>query len=145
MTEPSKKVGAHYSDRWGIPLFIRDEASARYAVKLSGLPVFLLGLTYGIIGLFIVTGLMRVNNETPEHVKWLMWVYFPVGLLLIWCGLQIRKKSSGLVPLAALVYIVWTLVTLGYSIHWIQWVVPIPWIILSIGGVRGWWWLKKNR
>lgn len=144
MNQNPKNVGKHHSDQWGIPFVIRDEATARYAVKLSGLPVFLLGLTYGIIGLCVVTGLIRINAETPEHIRWLMWGYFPIGLALIWAGLNIRKKSSWIVPVAAVIYLIWTAVSVYYAIHWIQWLVPIPWVILSIVGLRGWWWLRRN-
>lgn len=145
MNQQPEKVGTHHSDRWGIPFKINDEATAKYAVMLSGLPVFLLGLTYGIIGLFVVSGLMGVNEQTPDHMRWLLWAYFPLGLLLVACGLKIRKQSSWLVPLAGLVYLIWTGVTLAYTIHWVQWLVPIPWVILSINGLRGWLWLRRNR
>lgn len=149
MTENPNRVGEsrpgpHHSDHWGIPFVIRDAATARYAVKLSGLPVFLLGLTYGVIGICVVTGLIRINEQTPEHIKWLMWGYFPIGLALIWAGLNIRKKSSWIVPVAACIYLIWTGVSVYYAIHWIQWLVPIPWVILSIVGLRGWWWLRRN-
>ena len=167
MTNPDKKVGAHSSDKWGIPFVIRDEQTARYAVKLSGLPVFLLGLTYGIIGLVMLLGLstgMVTAAEDPAArmpealrkaleardinpfgaLKWFFGLYFVLGSLLVWWGLKIRGGAFSVVPLAACVYLIWTGITVFFSIHWVQWVMPIPWVILSIVGLRGWLWLRKN-
>ena len=163
----SQPVGAHNSDSWGIPFSIKDDATARYAVKLSGLPVFLLGLTYGLIGLVMVVGLltgmvslaedpvarmpMAIRNwlETNQMdpfaaLKWFFGIYCVLGILLVWWGLKIRNGAMLIVPFAALTYLVWTGITLFFSIHWIQWLMPIPWIILSLNGLRGWWWLRKN-
>ncbi len=167
MTDTNKKVGAHNSDSWGIPFSLRDAETARYAVKLSGLPVFLLGLTYGIIGLVMVLGLMTgtvsmaedpvskmpelirnwlVTNELNpfDALKWFYGIYCVLGIVLVWWGLKIRKGSILIVPFAAVIYLVWTGITMSFSIHWIQWLMPIPWIILSINGLRGWWWLNRN-
>jgi len=157
----------HHADKWGIPFVIKDEATARYAVKMSGLPVFLLGLTYGIIGLAMVIGLstgmvtaaedpvsrmpegvrnwLLTNEMDPfSALKWLFGIYFVLGALLVWWGLKIRGGAFKIVPLAALVYLVWTAITVFFSIHWVQWVMPIPWVILSIVGLRGWLWIRKN-
>jgi len=167
MTDKPEPVGTHHSDQWGIPFNIKNEGTARYAVKLSGLPVFLLGLTYGIIGLAMLIGLssgMVTAAEDPVSklpaalrswlegrnidpfgaLKWFFGVYFVLGSLLVWWGLKIRNGSIGIVPLAAFVYLVWTGITVFLSIHWVQWVMPIPWVVLSIVGLRGWWWLRKN-
>ncbi len=167
MTEKPENIGSHHSDRWGIPIVIRDETAARYAAKLSGLPVFLLGLTYGLIGLVVMGGLMT-GTVTPaedpvsqmpdgirdwllaqkidpfEALKWFFGVYFVLGALLVWWGLKIRAGAIAIIPLAALVYLVWTGITVFYSAHWVQWIMPIPWVILSISGLRGWWWLRRN-
>lgn len=161
MSDPKKSIGAHNSDNWGIPFSIKDADKARYAVKLSGLPVFLLGLTYALIGLTgqidikpdavdnipagIRDWLIGQNISPLEALKWFFRTYFVLGLLLVWWGLKIRKGSISLVPIAALFYLVWTAITVFYSVHWIQWVMPIPWIVLSIGGLRGWMWLRKNQ
>lgn len=165
---PPKKIAPHNSDLWGIPLSIKNEVTARYAVKLSGLPVFLLGLTYGLIGLLMTIGLLTggvtlaedpvsrmpagirdwllsQNIDPFSALKWFFGVYGVLGILLVWWGLKIRAGSIGIVPFAAFIYLVWTGITLLYSIHWIQWLMPIPWIILSINGLRGWRWLNKTR
>lgn len=167
MTDKPEPIGTHHSDSWGIPFKIRNAATARYAMKLSGLPVFLLGLTYGLIGLSMIIGLMSgwvslsedPVSKMPEGIrdfllsreidpfaalKWFFGVYCVLGILLIFWGLKIRNGAQNIVPLAALVYLIWTGITVFYSIHWVQWLMPIPWIILSIAGLRGWWWLRKN-
>lgn len=167
MSDSKKTIGAHNSDNWGIPFSIKDADTARYAVKLSGLPVFLLGLTYGLIGFFMTLGLMTgmvslaedpvsrmpafirdwlvANDLNPfAALKWFFGLYCVLGILLVWWGLKIRRGEIAIVPLAALVYLIWTGITMFFSVHWIQLLMPIPWIILSILGLRGWWWLRKN-
>ena len=144
MTDTQEKVGSHSSDHWGFIFKIDNADKARQAMKMSGLPIFLLGLSTGFTGLLVLLGIYGVKGDAVDIMRGFVWAQFPIGLALIYCGLKIRNVSTLLVPVAAILYTVITLWALTYTIHWSQWIVQILFIILALNGLRGWWWLRQN-
>ncbi|RBW42235.1 hypothetical protein DS901_16140 [Loktanella sp. D2R18] len=123
-----------------------DEESAAYAVKMSGLPLFLVGLnTFAL--LFVI----------DQHWAQVIAVVFAV--LFVSLAFRIRAACTAWAPIAAflsvtffLLQVMWrflTAILLGF--HWqvmlaeaARLIVPTLAVILAMGGLRGWKWLRRN-
>ena len=147
-----KKVKPYYADRLGWWQSINDEASALEAVKMSGLPVFLWGISWFVMGLVVILGLAPVGKLTgPAALFGFSVIGF--GLVLIVLGLKLRKGQAKLAPIAGAIFIIGTVISSILGFMDPKAVLPILLsslfisglvMLLSIGGFRGWSWLKRN-
>jgi len=137
------KVADQHSNRLGIGMPIRSEADAREAVKMSGLPIFVLGLLFALLPLFILIMSLHSGIDFSNHITRLNLVLMTTGLVLIFVSLKMRGGAVKPAPIAAIAYMA------GWAIAIYTWrVVPsilaLLLIGLSIDGLRGWWWLRRN-
>ncbi|NNE58975.1 MAG: hypothetical protein HKN36_12780 [Hellea sp.] len=135
MTKP-EKVKPMHADRWGLFYKIKSEERARYAVMMSGLPIFMEGV-FGLI-MFLIVALNVWPNFEPMD-----FAIVGMSIVLVVIGLKIRSGSINLAPIAAIFYIaVWIaiFVTQGFILS----IIGLLFILLSLTGLYGWWWLRKN-
>lgn len=130
---------------WGFWFPIKDAEDALYAAKLTGLPVFLAGLWSAAASFASLT--LRPG--------WTSATILVVGCVFIIAGLQIRKGRLQLVPVLVPLYILLVglnvilvfkafaaiNVTLAPTFNML---IPVLTGILSLNGLRGWWWLRQN-
>lgn len=127
---------------------IRSKEDATHAIRMSGLPIFLIGLLLPLFGLLSGLG---------ENAIWTM----AFGVTLIACGLFLRKgRPNIVVPLANILLTVWLILALFgilsdfsqfqhanvafVAMHLAQTIVPFICLALSLSGLRGWWWFRQN-
>jgi hypothetical protein len=124
----------------GFWVAIKDERSASYAMKMAGLPAFLLGITY--IGYAIF--------RTGDYDVW-SGIGFCLGIVLTLAGLSIRSNKLTLFPYIVGITSIHTLLDSALMIaHRAQDFlfisgVRVVVVALLINGMRGWWWLRKNK
>jgi hypothetical protein len=119
-----------------------DAQGAQQAVRMAGLPVFLIGLLTvlfaGVTLLTVMASGLTISRPLPVALPML------VGLALVVIGLALRAGRAALVPVAALL----TLANAGLSALLLPlWVLPVQAMmaLVAVSGLRGWWWLRKNR
>jgi len=151
MSAPRKNQPQH-AEAWGWWVKIRDADSANYAIKMSGFPVFLWGISYLVIGLIILlTG--PVSPDFGIAAALLALAILAVGIALIITGLQLKKNNPKIAPFAAGLYIAAT--ALGAILNFTNTetstivassslVISVLMILLAISGIRGWLWLRAN-
>lgn len=140
----NNKVGPMHANKWGWWIKIEDEASARHAIRMAGLPIFFLGIIFSCVSLvtLIQSGL---DPYMRELLQWQNIALLPLGLTLIALGLLVRRRADGTVLLAAPIGIVAMIMSIFVSRHPAEWVVPLLILIVSLGGLRGWWWLRNQQ
>jgi len=143
MKKEPEHVANHHSNRLGIGMPIRSEVDAREAVKMSGLPLFILGLMFFLLPLFVFLMSLTSGMDFSNHITQLNLILMAIGLVLIVVSIKMRGGAIKPAPIAAMAYI------LGWAIAIYTWRV-VPSILalllvgLSIDGLRGWWWLRRN-
>ncbi len=131
---------------FGFWMPVIDEESAAYAVKMSGLPLFLVGLnTFALVAVI------------DQH--WAQVIAAVFAVLFVSLAFRIRAACTAWAPIAAflsvtffLLQVMWrflTVIVLGF--HWqvmlaeaARLIVPTLAVILAMGGLRGWKWLRRN-
>ena len=124
----------HREPKWGFWLPVKDRASATYAAKISGLIVFLMGITHLVVGLAMLTGEIPLFGAAIAIF----------GALCTVSGILARKLDFRTLPLTLITWIILTII--GGSITGPNWGLLLNAIIglVAISGLRGWWWLRKN-
>lgn len=124
---------------------ITSKEIARYVIKMSGLPVFLLGISVILTSLFL-------SNVDLFGLS--------TGLTLSAIGLGLRAEKAWLTPFAAVIALVWTVwriidfapllgVMLLFSVSAlfvviISLAIQIFLLAMTLNGLRGWFWLRRN-
>jgi len=119
---------------------INNEASARDAIKMAGLPVFLQS-----VGFILIGGMNAISPEVP---------YIPiliVGLILLAGSLMMRRGNIQVaLPLAIVsifvtaIAIYVTLFISGNLREFIGMAMSVFASVYSVNAFRGWSWLKAN-
>jgi hypothetical protein len=121
---------------------IVDRGSAMAAVQMAGLPVFLIGggtvflvalAVFGALPLGLSAELLLVFMYTAA-----------VGALLAALGLAVRRRRPSLVPPAAVITFAFVFAVVWLAPWWAISLQIFP-VLLILTGLRGWWWLRKNR
>ncbi|WP_025319983.1 hypothetical protein [Granulibacter bethesdensis] len=137
---------------FGDQFFIQDEESARYAVRMSGLPILVIGLNFVVLFLFFV-------SQQKEN---LYFNFFLVGMafFMITMAFRIRAERIAWFPLALLLfgisisanlflsYTQWKFkesLYINFSTLFIIWFIPLICMYLMVRGWMGWRWLKSNK
>ena len=149
--KPRPKIGAFHSDRWGFTGRITNRVDAVQAVKMSGLPIFLIGvgnvMSSLLGGLVILPQLKTISSESLSLLTLLSF-----GILMIICGLLLRKGRIWLAPIG-IIYLAFAL--FGIAAYFTVFRENLAFFVfiftelllvyLSINGLRGWWWLRQNK
>lgn len=120
-------------------LAIENRAGTETAVKMAGLPAFLMGLS-----MLIFAGLQGLGLiETRLSGVWTVAVCLFGGLLLIWLGLGLRK---GRAPFAPVAFGVTAVAFVGLAITQPIGTLILPGVLLimAANGLRGWLWLRQR-
>jgi len=126
---------AEAQNRFGFWIPVHDRASAMYAVWMSGLPVFLIGLSLVLSGLVLLVD--------PVSAMGLGWVLAAAALPLIAIGLRLRAGRAWLAPVACALFLgtfaaeIWLMPTWGLVVRGLV-------ALIALSGLRGWWWLRRH-
>lgn len=139
-TRWGNRVMAFKEPRWGFWVPVKDKESAEYAAKMSGFPVFLMGLSFTPLGLLLVFAGEQVWQKIFGGVIAACGVFFIVS------GLQIRKHKFKTLPVSVSIWLLLTVIAMFLAL--LSGSVPIGLNLLiglmAISGLRGWWWLTRN-
>lgn len=130
---------------------VHDQASAEYAVRMSGLPVLVMAVNPAIAALIMA---VQPDPNPPRIVLSSL-----LAVMLVLLAFRVRMGRAGWLPLVLAVFTlflaarafaafaVWdhaggelvngTMVVIG-------WVIPLICTVLVFGGVRGWRWMVAN-
>ncbi|MEP3891181.1 MAG: hypothetical protein ABJN69_12035 [Hellea sp.] len=141
MSTPGPKRDEDVNPKWGFWIPVRNEASAHYAAKMSGLPVFMLGLSVLMFGL--------------QFAGLRIWLAAGIALLtalfLLVSGLRIRSGKFGLLPISVGLWLI--VMVIGVvptslaptTAAVISTILNLIIGLLALSGLRGWWWLRSER
>lgn len=130
---------------------VRDEASARQAVRMAGLPVLVMGWNAALLAL--------VAAVQPAPDVTLLASSAAVACLLILLAFRIRAGHAAWVPVAMILFLAFLAATAGLSViggyladgsgaSTLQtlagWIIPVLCLVLAVGGWRGWRWLRQH-
>jgi hypothetical protein len=120
---------------------IADRESALAAVRMAGLPVFLMGLSAVSAVLLSVLAVLQIQPTTA----FLLSLIFAAatGVVLMALGLAIRKGRTSLVLLAAFITFANAMATAWIAPWWAS-IIQVLMVLLALSGLRGWWWLRKQ-
>ncbi len=136
---------------FGFWIVMRDEISAKEAVKMSGLPVLVMGGNLMVMGSIALA--QSAQNMTFSAAVGVL------AILLILMSFRIRAGHSGWLALVLILFgvflggtayisaIAWTTATqpFGITLQLIaSWIVQLFCIALVGAGLRGWHWLRKH-
>lgn len=136
---------------FGFWIDIRDEGKARYAVRMAGLPLLVLGANAAVLGLDLAVKAPEMPMAVP--------VFAVIAVVLVLVAFRMRAGRAAWVPLALLAILSFLAVELFSSLHLLRmlepsqsfdmillakWVVPLFCLALAFSGFRGWLWLRRN-
>jgi len=128
----------HEEPPFGFWIPVKNRASANYAAKMSGLPVFLMGLSFVFLG-----GLFLIENKFSAQGLYNL-ITVLGGLFLIFSGLQIRKLKFKTLPISVGLWLVLNIIGVLASEFSFGNIITILIGILAISGLRGWFWLREH-
>jgi len=128
----------HEEPPFGFWIPVKDHASANYAAKMSGLPVFLMGLSFVFLG-----GLFLIENKFSAQGLYNL-ITVLGGLFLIFSGLQIRKLKFKTLPISIAIWLGLNLLGFMVAGFGIGSILTLLIGILAISGLRGWYWLREH-
>ena len=128
-----------------------DEASARDAVKMAGLPILIVGINALLLAL--MTAANPVGDMTTAGIS------AALACLMFVLAFRIRAGHAAWVPVAAVLfvlfvgfnalsgYIAWKTTgggqTTGAQIV-LGWIVPMICMVFTVAGLKGWLWLRTH-
>jgi uncharacterized membrane protein len=136
---------------FGYWLPVHDDASARDAVRMSGLPVLFMGANAAVFAL------MEAVQPAPSTS--LLASSLAISCILILLAFRIRAGHAAWMPLVVILFVVFLaasafLTYLGWHLTGraqagaiqavFSWIIPIICLVLVVGGVRGWRWLNSH-
>ncbi|MDK4738417.1 hypothetical protein PH547_05980 [Rhizobium sp. CNPSo 3464] len=113
---------------------ISDHESATYAARMSGLPIFLAGLS---------TAVLALTNGSRNNDPIAVILTVALGLFISAVGWRIRAGSFRVIPIVMPLYLI-NLAANALLFPIVGSVLAILYILLAIAGIRGWWWLRRN-
>jgi hypothetical protein len=130
---------------------VQDETSARYAVRMSGLPVLVMAVNPSLAALTIAV--------QPEPNLPLIAALSLLAALLMLLAFRIRSGCAGWLPLVMLLFVLFLgakalsftavlgvadIDPLNGTMLVMGWIIPLICTVLVFGGVRGWRWMVAN-
>ena len=123
------------TNRFGFWIDVTDAATAREAVRMAGLPVLLIGASFGL------SALSGVMAPDPQYLS--AAALATAAAVLVVIAFAIRAGRAALVPVAVTfctVVLVARIALLPTALA----IVPILALLLCISGLRGWLWLRRH-
>jgi len=123
---------------------IGDRETADYAIKMSGLPVFLLGISYLLVGAFF--------SDTAM-------VDLSAGVSLVIIGIALRSGRGWLSPIATTIVLLWALIRAAQLAPFVGLLLIVSptaigllvgaalqifLLLMTISGLRGWLWTRRQ-
>jgi len=141
MTQENSK---HQEPAFGFWVPVTDRPSAEYAAKMSGFPVFLVGIIFFIMA--VIQFMFLVGAETIDIVINIVVLSLTLlfAIYLIVSGLLIRSLKFQTLPISIAIWLmlqIWGVFSLGIGVSTIFTVLLG---LMAISGLRGWLWLRKN-
>ncbi len=120
---------------------INGRDSALAAVRMAGLPVFLIGGTT-LLFVLIAWGAAASLGETLAYPLQLV-MAAGCGAALVILGLALRGGRTALVPVATGLTLLNAAATV---LLFAWWFAPVQALmaLLALSGLRGWWWLRND-
>lgn len=130
---------------------VNDEASARDAVKMGGLPILLIGFNTLV---FCLIGFLQGSLSNTLVIGGVI-----LSLLLVVFSFRIRSGKAGSLPYLSALFLIFFVLSALFSLignilqggavvggvmFVVGLIVPVLAMLLSISGLRGWNWLRKN-
>jgi len=129
---------AHKDSPFGFWIPVTDRPSAEYAAKMSGLPVFLMGLS------FIIMAVFQLFLSRAQPIVIISAILILGGAILMYLGLQIRNLKFGVLPFSIGIWFVLNLLGIASGGFGYSTILTLLIGILAISGLRGWLWLKRH-
>ena len=126
-----------HENRWGFWIEVKDRASAENAVRMAGLPVLLIGASFFMPALLLLTTPNAVGVPTRAIALGAS------GIVIIVIAFLIRGGRAALVPVATAIAVPVLLFEISLRPTLFT-AVPFMALLLSISGLRGWLWLHRN-
>ena len=136
-------IMSYKASLFGFWIPIKDDDSAYYAAKMSGLPVFLLGLSLYVMAFAFVT----IENPILFSLSLLL------ALFLKYSGLRIHGGNFRTLPVSVGVWLIYAVLASYYAgfhtspyitVYSASTLLSFLIALLAISGLRGWWYLKKR-
>lgn len=133
--------------RFGYWTAIDDSESASEAVRMSGLPILIMGGAEGLHALI---------QSVPEYGDpRAMWVAIASATVLIVVAFRLRGGHAAWVPLVVLMFAMAAVTRLTQLVgggaaasipsqQLTGWIIPVLCALLMIGGLRGWLWMHAH-
>jgi hypothetical protein len=128
---------------FGYWITIHDAASARYAVRMAGLPVLLIAANVLLAALIMAVTLATLDAPIGRNSRIILGLLVAAGLALGSIAFALRAGRTALVPAAAALSIAAFNVQVVVSPPWLL-IVPGLALLLALSGLRGWFWLRRH-
>ncbi len=129
---------------FGYWITIRDAASARYAVRMAGLPVLLIAANALLAATIMAVTLATLDAPIGRNTLILLGLLVVAGLALGSIAFALRAgRATALVPAATTLSIAAFAVQAMVSPPWLL-IVPGLAVLLALSGLRGWFWLHRH-
>lgn len=146
MTVSDEDIG---DQPWGFWVIIRNAASAKWAIKMSGVVTFILGA--GMLVFSVISVLHRIGAKLSLETFILGWqnaglftyAVLAVGAFLVIAGLRIRAGQTFWLFATTPIVIANHALLIGNGLHTAS-LISVLHLILLISGFRGWWWLRSH-
>ncbi|NJM82805.1 MAG: hypothetical protein HC844_10150 [Tabrizicola sp.] len=126
------------TNRFGYWIDVTDRASAHEAVRMAGLPMVLIGFNFAVAAITLMTDAPSEGDLTVPLVL------AASSILLVTAGFLLRGGRSYLVPFASVVTLPLLTLLIAFLPTYYA-LIPIFALLLSISGIRGWLWLRRER
>ena len=135
----------HEEPPFGFWIPVKDRPSAEYAAKMSGLPIFLMGIVFFIVA--AIQLMFLVGAETFDIVDNIVVPSFTLlfAIYLIVSGLLIRNLKFQTLPISIAIWFILQIGGVLSSGIGVSTLFTVLLGLIAISGLRGWSWLRKNQ
>ena len=141
----SKDETSAHEHPFGFWISVTDKPSAEYAAKMSGFPIFLMGIVFFIMA--AIQLMFLVGAETFDIVDNIVVPSFTLlfAIYLIVSGLLIRNLKFQTLPISIAVWFILQIGGVLSSGIGVSTLFTVLLGLMAISGLRGWSWLRKNQ
>jgi hypothetical protein len=138
------RITASVMALFGYWITIQDAASARYAVRMAGLPVLLIAANALLAAMIMAMTLATLDAPMGRNALTILGLLVAAGIALGGIAFALRAgRATALVPAATALSIAAFAVQAVASPPWML-IVPSLALLLALSGLRGWFWLRRH-